>query len=243
MRQQESLKSRRRFTMVARFAYPVAVVAIAVTGCHDGPLYALKHANPYFTMGEWKESRALGVTDAERRKELVKLADVVDGLPEDRQRYWLGELNKVMAHDPSAEMRRLAVVSAGKINDPGSASLIKKGLEDEDLKVRMEACRALGRRGDDASASLLAATAGGDSNEDVRKAAIGALGNFQSKLAVDSLRVALRDRDPAAQQLAIASLRGATGEDHGSEPQAWIAALDAKEPAGGSLQEGGSGLY
>jgi len=42
------------------------------------------------------------------------------------------------------------------------------------------------------------------------------------------LRLALADRNPATQNLAIASLRGATGKDYGDDPDTWIAALDGK---------------
>jgi hypothetical protein len=36
----------------------------------------------------------------------------------------------------------------------------------------------------------------------------------------------LNDRNPATRELAVDSLRGATGKNYGDDPQVWIAALD-----------------
>lgn len=208
----------------------LAAGLLGTAGCQDGPLYALKHVNPYFTMKEWKADRELGVTDHQRREELVQLTESISEQSIERQRYWVGQLTQIMQQDPSAEMRRLAVAAAGKVRDDVGLALVESGLDDEDLKVRMEACRALGRRADDVAARMLAATAGTDTDQDVRNAAIEALGKVSGQVAVDALRTALRHRDPATRQLAIASLRGATGKDYGDEPEEWIAALDS-EPA------------
>ncbi len=206
-----------------------AIVTTAAAGCHDGPLYAIKKVNPYFVMKEWKEDRELGVTDDQRRQELVKLTSSIAAQSAERQRYWMGELTKIMENDPSAEMRFLAVAAAGKAADQTALALIERGLDDDDLKVRMEACRALGRRGDDAAARMLAAVVGTETDDDVRKSAIAALGNFQNRTAVDSLRGQLKNSDPAMQRLVISSLRDATGKDYGDQPREWIAALN--EPA------------
>jgi HEAT repeat protein len=75
---------------------------------------------------------------------------------------------------------------------------------------------------------MLASTIGTETNDDVRNAAISALANHKSPIAVDSLRTALRDRNPATQTLVIDSLRSATGKNYGDDPQVWIAALDGK---------------
>ena len=58
----------------------VGITCLGITGCHDGPLYSLKRVNPYF-LSEWKEDRAIGVTDYERRKELEILAATIGSKP------------------------------------------------------------------------------------------------------------------------------------------------------------------
>lgn len=217
-----------RWNFTAAVALGGAVASCALCGCQDGPLYALKHVNPYFTMNQWPEDRAIGVTDHERRLELAGLADSIGRMPAERQRYWAGHLKKLMQHDPSAEMRRLAVSAAGKITATDPTAIIEQALDDDSIKVRMEACRALGRRADESSARLLAATVGSETNRDVRHAAMTALGNHRSPIAVDSLRMALNDGNPATRDLAIESLKGSTGKDYGDDPEVWIAALDGK---------------
>lgn len=205
-----------------------SLVACAATGCQDGPLYAIKAANPFYSMGEWKRDQAIGVTDHERRKELALLAETIHRLPANRQQFWAGHLSKIIENDASPEMRRLAVRAASRIKDPSALALIDRGLDDESMKVRMEACEALGRLQGNEAARLLAATMGTESNEDVKHAAIKALANHKGQVAVDKLKLALKDRNPATRDLAVESLRGVTGKNYGDDPSAWIAALEGK---------------
>lgn len=206
----------------------VIMAAPMVMGCQDGPLYALKAANPYYTMNEWKKDEVIGVTDHERRSQLATLTESIGTMSPDRQAYWTGHLQQMIEKDDSPEMRRLAVRAAGNLRAPSAMALIEKGLDDESMKVRMEACESLGRQTGDDAIRMLAATMGTETDQDVRHAAMSALANHKSPIAVDSLRVALNDRNPATRSLAMESLRGATGKNYGDDPQVWIAALDGK---------------
>lgn len=199
------------------------------TGCKDGPMYALKTINPYFTMRQWARDEEIGVTDHQRRQELLSLVKTMPNLPPERQQFWSKHLEQIFDHDESAEMRRLALVAAGKSSDPAMLKLLEKGLEDDVIKVRMESCRALGYRREDQATRLLAETIGKSQNQDVRHAAIAALAEHPSQVAIDSLKLALEDRDPATQSLVIGALRQNTGKDFGDDPQIWIAGLDGKE--------------
>ncbi|MCG8648373.1 MAG: HEAT repeat domain-containing protein [Pirellulales bacterium] len=198
------------------------------TGCQDGPLYALKTINPYYTLNEWKADEALGISDHQRRQQLAGLANSIGDLPAERQQFWSGQLTAMLENDPSPEMRRLAVLAARSIHSQQALAIIEKGLDDESMKVRMEACRALGHRPEEQAARLLAATVGTEANEDVKRSALEALANHQNQIAVDSLRLALSDRDPATRTIAVESLRGATGKNYGDDPDVWIAALEGK---------------
>ena len=115
--------------------------------------------------------------------------------------------------------------------------LIEKSLEDDVIKVRMEACRALGNRREDEATRMLAETIGRSQNKDVRHAAISALAEHPGQVATNSLKLALEDRDPATQSLVIGALRQNTGKDYGDDPETWIAGLDGKDvdekPRGG----------
>lgn len=206
----------------------IALSTCALSGCQDGPLYALKAANPYYAMREWRRDEAFGVSDHVRRTELARLAETIQDLPAAEQQRWAGQLTAMIENDPSPEMRRLAVRAARRLDAATAMPMIEKGLDDSSMKVRMEACRALGTRGDEDSARLLASTVATETNQDVRHAAVAALENHQNQIAIDSLRLVLNDRNPATRSLAIASLREVTGKDYGDDAQVWIAALEGK---------------
>lgn len=203
----------------------LAVATCALTGCQDGPLYALKTVNPWFTMREWRADEQLGVTDHERRTQLGQLGSQIAGMPIKRQDFWAGHLEKIMNNDPSPEMRRLAVRAASNTSAAKAMELIEKGLDDDSIKVRMEACRALGKRKEDNALQLLASTAGTETDEDVRQAALTAIGNHRGEMAVDALKLALSDNNPATRHLAVESLKQVTGKNYGDRPEAWLAAL------------------
>lgn len=220
---------RRGRVVVSRLGIACAGLAcFGATGCHDGPLYNLKRVNPYF-LSEWKQDRAIGVTDYERRQELEILASTIGSKPAERQNYWRGHLEQIMQNDENAEMRRLAVVAAGNMTEAGGLEIIKKGLDDDVIKVRMQACKSLGGRADDDAARLLVATINTDSDLDVRHTAIAAIGRHKGEIATDSLKFVLSDQNPATRKLAIASLKSNTGKNYGDEPGVWIAALEGKE--------------
>ncbi len=198
-------------------------------GCHDGPMYGLKVINPYYSLKEWREDEKLGVTDHTRRSELAKLERALPSLEPPRQAYWLEHCQKIMDHDASPEMRRLAVKAAGQLDQEAANEIIRQGLGDDSMKVRMAVCETLGNRRDDEAVRLLAETAGTTTDVDVRHAAFAALGQHQNPVATDALRIALDDRNPATRALAVKSLRRNTGKNYGDDPQQWIAALKGED--------------
>jgi len=206
-----------------------ACLLLFTAGCHDGPLYGLKVINPYYSRKQWKEDEKYGITDHQRRQEISKLVDSMPRLPKARQDYWLQNLGQIMEHDESAEMRRIAVMAAGQINDPAANAIVSKGLEDESRKVRMACCDTLGARKDTEATRMLAETAGSATDQDVRRAAFAALGKHKGPMAIDALKIALEDRDPATRGIAMKSLRSTTGKNYGTDPEVWVAALQGKE--------------
>ncbi|QEF99883.1 hypothetical protein Mal15_39500 [Stieleria maiorica] len=205
-----------------------AVFCVLACGCHDGPLYGLKRINPYYSMREWKRDRELGVTDHQRREELASLAGQIGDMSAKEQAKWAPHLDRILGNDPSPEMRRLSILAAAELKTPGAIEMIERGLDDESLKVQMEACRSLGKRREPEAAQLLASTLGTTPELDVKNSAIAALGNHKGTIPVESLRLALEDRDPATIDLAMKSLKGVIGKDYGSDPKQWIAAIDGQ---------------
>ena len=219
------------------------LLCVVAAGCQDGPLYALKEANPWFSVRQWGRDEAIGVTDHTRREELMSLAETIDRLPADRQAFWNSHLQQIYANDKSPEMRRLVVLAAGKSVDPSMLELVQAGLDDDSLKVRMEACRALGRRPEEDAARMLATVLGKTQDKDVRHAAIAAIGRHPGPVANNALKLALQDRDPATQTLVISSLRQSTGRNYGDDPEVWIAALDGESVEERPADGGFMGLF
>lgn len=207
----------------------VVFVVISASGCHDGPLYGLKVMNPYYSMKQWKADEAYGITDYKRRQELEKLVASISHLPKPRQAFWLGNLEQIMEHDESPEMRRLAVQAAGQLNDPTADGIVRRGLKDESVKVRMFCCQTLGNRTDPEATRMLAEAAGSSTDQDVRRSAFVALGKHKSSIATDALKIGLEDRDPATREVAMTSLKSTTGKNYGDDPEVWLAALQGKE--------------
>ena len=235
-----------RCTMRRSFAFAkgciVTTLCLLACGCQDGPFYALKRVNPFFPMHEWKRDRDLGVTDHERRQELESLAGQIGDMNATDQAFWGTHLGRIMNNDPSPEMRRLSVLAASRMTDPGAMDLIEQGLDDANLKVQMEACRSLGKRPEPEAAQMLASTLGTTTEVDVKNSAIKALGNHKGSVPIDSLRVVLDGQDPATIDLAMSSLRGVMGKDLGNDPKQWIAAIDQQPtPEGNDQPAGGSG--
>jgi len=201
---------------------------LPATGCQDGPLYALKVANPYYSMKQWKEDEKYGLTDHVRRQEITKLVGSMPNLPKQRQAYWLGQLNQIMENDESPEMRRIAVMAAGQLNDPTADNIVREGLKDESVKVRLACCQTLGNRTDPEATRMLAETAGSATDQDVRQAAFAALGKHKGPVAIDALKIALEDRDPAMRGIVMSSLKTTTGKNYGNDPDVWIAAMQGK---------------
>lgn len=227
-----SIKTQSRFwSQPITTALTVLTLGIAcggLIGCQDGPMYAMKNVNPYYRWHEWRGDEAFGITEHERREQLAHLAENISDYDQAAQTKWLSALNHVMDTDESAEMRRLAVMAAGNVDGQSALQVLEKGMDDGSVKVRMQACRALGKQTNDENVLLLASAIGSETSTDVKHAAMRALQDQSSPKAVEALRLALSDRDPSTQNLAIASLRGATGKDYGDDPETWIAALDGQ---------------
>jgi HEAT repeat protein len=104
--------------------------------------------------------------------------------------------------------------------------LLARGLRDEDVKVRIGACQALGGRSEPRASTILASTTSSDAENSVRLAAVSALANHQGQHVVTALRAALQNKDPAFQLAAMQSLEKVTKAGIGNDAEAWVAYLD-----------------
>ncbi|MGB4728786.1 MAG: HEAT repeat domain-containing protein [Thermogutta sp.] len=126
---------------------------------------------------------------------------------------------------PRAELVRLA----GLLPPEAAWPIVELGLRDENPDVQVQACRMVAKAKMAQAVGSLAKLAEESSNQDVRQAAIKALGQFKDPVAIQALAKALRDRDPAIQYLAIHSLRTVTGQDFGYDVAQWLAFLEGRQ--------------
>lgn len=202
----------------------LAIVTLAA-GCHDGPLFALKAANPYFRT-QWAQDEKLGLTDNTRLDAIEQLANSMSSLSEKQQSEYVDDLEALLQHDRSPQSRYLVMRAATQMRGDAGIDLLAKGLKDESSKVRIGACQGLAKRKEPRASLVLASTAGGDSESSVRLAAVESLANHQGPHVVNALRTALQTKDPAFQLAAMESLKGVTGASVGNDAEAWVAYLD-----------------
>ena len=87
--------------------------------------------------------------------------------------------------------------------------------------MRIECCRALGKRAEAASVASLATALRGDKNADVKLAAAKRWAKSIRPKRCRRSAIALDDRDPAMQYVGVQSLKSITGKDYGPDVQAW----------------------
>ena len=109
------------------------------------------------------------------------------------------------ARDSDLEVRRAALHSLSRFEDPATLPAFREALRDADAEIRAIAAEALGERKDRSSAGALA-EALKDESAEVRRAAAGALGEIRSAAARDPLIAALKDPDAEVRERVIHAL-------------------------------------
>lgn len=131
--------------------------------------------------------------------------------------------------DPQMRVELLRI--AGALPAEACWPLVETGLQDADPNVQIEACRLAAKSKATQTIDRLADLAQGATDQDVRQAAIKALGQFRDPAAAAVLGKVLHDRNPAIQYLAIRSLRDTTGQDFGYDIAKWQAYLEGQHPS------------
>jgi HEAT repeat protein len=127
------------------------------------------------------------------------------------------------AKEPVA-VRAVIVRSLGNLGDRRARDEIIKAANDvENAVIRVEACRALGKVGLPADATILARIMTVDKLEDCRIAAIEGLGILKAQDAriYQILLDGMDHDDPAIRLECLRALRAITGKDLGVDPAVW----------------------
>jgi HEAT repeat protein/beta-lactamase regulating signal transducer with metallopeptidase domain len=107
--------------------------------------------------------------------------------------------------DPDLEVRRAAIRSLGRYEDPSTAPAFREALRDPDHEIRTIAIEALAEFKDRSSVGAIAAALR-DENVEVRRAAADALDDLPAASARTELIAALRDPDAEVRANVISAL-------------------------------------
>lgn len=200
-----------------------------MTGCAaDGPLYQLSKLNPVFRK-QWDEDRQLGPIFEDRRAELNKLQGQLASMEPQEQDKWIGNLEKLLQYDPSADMRRDAVLCLKNVSTPKAYAVLNLASQDENDKVRLAVCDVLGEAGDPQAITKLGQIATTEKELSVRVAAIRNLGRSSSEDAKTILARTIEDKSPSIQFETTLALQKNTGKSLGGDVATWKRYLQGEE--------------
>ena len=176
--------------------------------------------NP-FTRGSDEDDPLFARTKAARINEIRRIADDAREMSPAARMTASTELAERLQHETDSTLRIEIVNALGAMPTPAATEGLRYATQDANTKVRLTACRALGRMQSAEALAILASVVQADSDLDVRLAATQAIGNFESPDAVRALAIAIEDPDPALQFTAVQSMRQVHSQDLGNSLSAW----------------------
>lgn len=123
--------------------------------------------------------------------------------------------------EPDPLVRQAIQQTIAGFDTPLASAVLLAGLNDDHREVRLTCCRKLGERRSVEAIEQLGEVVTQDDDVDVRLAAVDALGQIGTPMAVLALDRALDDRNPAMQFAGVEAMRLASGQDLGPEVAAW----------------------
>jgi HEAT repeat protein len=195
-------------------ALVVGLSMLGSTGCASTPQLA-----PWWPWSEPDQTAELAQYGPISRQKIESLKELqkapTPGAIEDTR------LADQMQHETDPLVRLHIVRTLAHYETPTADAALYAALKDNDVDVRIEACKAWGRRAGPDAGRVLGETLAGDTSVDVRIAAAKALGEMRDPQAVPLLAVALEDPDPALQFRAVEAMRLASGKDLGNDVNRW----------------------
>jgi HEAT repeat protein len=191
-----------------------------IAGCAQRPFSGFAARFPFRSTSQDVDGlhNALPATQMQELAALAQRAPTMS--PAERQQV-ASQLSGRLETERDPLLRRQMVAVLGSWSTPEAAAGLQRALSDEDPDVRQAACRAWQRHGGPQAIEALAGVIANDGDVDVRLAAVSAIESFRDPSAMRALSVALDDADPALQYRAVQVLRSVTGQDYGSDLQAW----------------------
>jgi len=197
----------------------ICLACLLLSGCANRSMFSSDVLKPFSGGNEVEYD--YGITPAERLKQLQETAESADNLsPAEAQSLAL-DMGSRLTNEADPLLRIEIVRLLGHLNTPDANPSLRLALQDDDVDVRIAACKAWQRRRDPQSIDALGETLASDTDLDVRIAAAEGLGDFKDPRAYQALIVALDDRDPALQYQGVMALGKASGRNYGGNVQSW----------------------
>ncbi len=160
-------------------------------------------------------------TPDDRIKEFKELAKKAPKKTPDEQQADVTRLCKELQNESEPLLRRHILRTLAVYPQAEAMTTIVGALSESDIETRRTACVCLGIRGGPDAVRELTRVISSDTEQDVRLAAVRAMGRTKQTEALAPLAEALVDADPAMQVLAQESLTAVSGHDFGNNVQAW----------------------
>jgi HEAT repeat protein len=210
------------------FATGMCLLVLAAVGCGERPLQGM--LDPW-SRKAWKEDERFGPTFYTKREELRAMRkDMRSRGAGDQERLAL-DLAERLKNEQHPVLRSEIIRTLGTIPSPTASQALVAATTDADADVRVVACDVWGKRGGDEARHTLVQVLGSDTDPDVRMAATRELRHFKNDpQAMQALKLALDENNPALQFRAVESLRDMTGKDYGTDMIAWKEFIDGGNP-------------
>lgn len=212
------------------FALILTLFSLPSLGCGERPFADWGLVDPW-SRRSWKEDERFGPTYHAKREELRKRRENVRSLSPEEQERAAVELAARLQEERHPVLRTDIIRTLGELPSPVATEALRAAVNDQEANVRVVACEAWGKRGGEDARVVLAQVLGSDTDVDVRMAATRELGRFKDDpQAMQALKLALDENNPALQFRAVESLRNMSGKDYGADMVAWKEFVDGGNP-------------
>ena len=180
----------------------------------------------------WAEDEAYEVTWYQQSRQLKQLRQAVTGMPRGEQVRHAEALAANIAETKDMVLQLELVRTLAVFDVPEAIPGLRQASESDLPEVRIAACRAWEIQSSPGRVEILLQRVAGDTNLDVRIAAMRALGTCRSTadqpLIRESLVDLLDDDDPAIQYAAVQSLEASSGLDLNANIRLWNEVLSGE---------------
>lgn len=203
---------------------------LLTAGCAAGPFEELAWLNPIHRQ-EWAKDDHDVNNYHNRLKEYRTIASSIGQMTPARQDTLAQDLALEFENESDPLYRVEIVRALGAAKSPAAEGGLQKAIKDSNRDVRIAACVAWRKRGGEAASKTLQETVIGDTDREVRIAAVRSLGELKDPAALRNLGLAMEQGDPAMQYACIESMKKISGKDYGSNLSAWQELAEGGQPA------------